>query len=150
VADSGPKRVLVLYENSSRGAAAIEQAAEAAVQAHASLTVVVVAVTEREDAGCCDTRACYRNGVVRELASADLRRARSLLGDGTAAEFTVVTERSVLAGLALETERSRADMVVLPSSRGVHPWFRSRRARRLQRRATGAVVVASGVGPNPP
>jgi nucleotide-binding universal stress UspA family protein len=150
VADSVAKRVLVLYESSSRGAAAIEQAAEAAAQAHASLTVVVVAVTEREDAGCCDTRAGYWNGVVRELASADLRRARSLLGDATGAEFTVVTERSELAALALEIERSRADVVVVPSGRGVHPWFRSRRARRLQRRATGAVVVASGVVPNPP
>jgi hypothetical protein len=149
VPDSLPKRILVLYENSSRGTAAIEQAAEAAAQARASLTVVVVAVTEREDAGCCDTRAGYWNGVVRELASADLQRARSLLGDGTPAEFTVVTERSVLAALALETERSRADMVVVPSGRGVHPWFRSRRARRLQRRATGAVVVASGVVPTP-
>jgi nucleotide-binding universal stress UspA family protein len=147
VADSVAKRVLVLYESSSRGAAAIEQAAEAAAQAHASLTVVVVAVTEREDAGCCDTRAGYWNGVVRELASADLRRARSLLGDATGAEFTVVTERSELAALALEIERSRADVVVVPSGRGVHPWFRSRRARRLQRRATGAVVVASGVVP---
>jgi nucleotide-binding universal stress UspA family protein len=150
VADSVAKRVLVLYESSSRGAAASEQAAEAAAQAHASLTVVVVAVTEREDAGCCDTRAGYWNGVVRELASADLRRARSLLGDATGAEFTVVTERSELAALALEIERSRADVVVVPSGRGVHPWFRSRRARRLQRRATGAVVVASGVVPNPP
>ena len=146
-ADSVPEHILVLYENSSRGAAAIQQAAEAAARANASLTVVVVAVTEREDAGCCDTRAGYWNGVVRDLASADLQRARSLLGDGTTAAFKVVAGRSVLAALALETKRSRADMVVVPSGRGVHPWFRSRRARRLQRRATGSVVVASGVGP---
>jgi hypothetical protein len=104
-----PEQILVLYENSPRGAAAMEQAAEAAARANASLTVVVVAVTEREDAGCCDTRAGYWNGVVRELASADLQRARSLLGDGTAAEFKVVAGRSVLAALALRlnaTERT--------------------------------------------
>ena len=46
-----PEHILVLYENSPRGAAAMEQAAEAAAQADASLTVVVVAVTEKRGRG---------------------------------------------------------------------------------------------------
>jgi hypothetical protein len=105
--------------------------------------VVAVAVTEPEGAGCCDRRAVYWNGVVRELAAADLDRARALIGAATTAEFKVLTGRSLLATLALEAERSRADMVMLPPGRGRHPWFRTRRARPLQHRAAGAVVVTS-------
>ena len=136
-----PEHVLVLYEHSRRGAAAIQEAV-AAAPADARLTVVTVAVTESAGAGCCDTRAGYWNGVVRELAGADLDRARSLVGGTTTAEFKVLTGQSVLAAMTLEAEQSRADMVIVPSGRGIHPWFRTRRARRLQRRAAGAVVVA--------
>ena len=142
VADLAPEHVLVLYEDSRRGAAAIRQAA-AAAPANARLTVVTVAVTESADAKCCDTRAGYWNGVVRELAAADLDRARSLVGARASAEFKVLTGQSLLAALTLEAERSGADMVVVPSGRGIHPWFRARRARRLQRRTVDAVVVSA-------
>jgi nucleotide-binding universal stress UspA family protein len=139
VSDLAPEHVLVLYENSRRGAAAIRQAAAT----NARLTVVTVAVTESADAKCCDTRAGYWNGVVRELAAADLDRARSLVGARASAEFKVLTGQSLLAALTLEAERSGADMVVVPSGRGIHPWFRARRARRLQRRTVDAVVVSA-------
>jgi hypothetical protein len=139
VADPAPEHVLVLYENSQRGAAAIRQAAAT----NARLTVVTVAVTESADAKCCDTRAGYWNGVVRDLAAADLNRARSLVGARASAEFKVLTGHSLLAALALEAERSGAGMVVVPSDRGIHPWFRARRARRLQRRTVDAVVVSA-------
>jgi nucleotide-binding universal stress UspA family protein len=142
VAESVPEHILVLCENSRRGARALQRAAAEAEQTNARLTVVTVVVTEPENVGCCDTRAVYWNGVVRDLAAEDLDRARSLLGAGTAAEFKVLTGRSVLAALALEAQRSGADMVVLPSGRGIHPWFRTRRARRLQRRTAGSIVVA--------
>jgi hypothetical protein len=138
-----PRHILVLCENSRRGAAALQSAADEAARANARLTVIAVAVTEREDAGCCDRRSAYWNGVVRELAAEDLDCARSLIGATTTAEFKVVTERSVLAGLALEAQRSRADIIVVPPDRGIHRWFRTRRARRLQHRAAGSVVVAS-------
>jgi hypothetical protein len=121
----------------------MHRAAGEAAATNARLTVVAVAVTEPEDAACCDTRAGYWNGVVQELAAQDLDHARSLIGAVTGAEFKVLTARSVVAALALEAGRSRADMVVLPSSRGIHPWFTKRQARRLQRRAAGAVVVAT-------
>jgi len=133
---------LVLYEGSRRGAAAIEQAAETAARTSARLTVVAVAVTERADAGCCDTRAGYWNQVVQELAAGDLDHARSLVGDRASAAFKVLRGTSVLDALALEARRSGADLVVVPSGRGIHPWIRARRARQLQRRATDAVVVA--------
>jgi nucleotide-binding universal stress UspA family protein len=144
VADPAPGHVLVLYEHSRRGAAAVQRAAGEAARSNARMTVVAVAVIEPEDAGCCDRRAAYWNGVVRELARADLDRARSLVGAVTTAEFKVVTGRSVLAALALEAEQSRADMVVLPPERGVHRWVRTRRARRLQHRSAGTVVIAGG------
>jgi len=122
LADPVPDHVLVLYERSRRGAAAIRQAA-----ATARLT----------------TRAGDWNGGVRELADADLDRARSLVEGGTTAEFKILTGKSVLAALALEAQQSGADLVVVPSGRGIHPWFRARRARRLQRRTADAVVVAA-------
>lgn len=143
MADPAPETILVLYENSRRGAAAIQRAREEAARTDARLTVVAVAATESADAKCCDTRAGYWNGVVQELAAEDLDRARSLLGGSSPTEFKVLTERSVLAALALEAQRSRADMVVVPAGRGVHPWFRMRLARRLQRRAPAAVVVTA-------
>ena len=140
--DPVPDHVLVLYERSRRGAAAIRQAAAAAA-ATARLTVVTVAVTESADANRCDTRAGYWNGVVKELADADLDHARSLVQGRTTAEFKLLTGKSVLAALTLEAQQSGADMVVVPSGRGIHPWFRARRARRLQRRTADAVVVAA-------
>ena len=75
VARSDPRHVLVLYEDSRRGAAAVERAAETAARANARLSVVAVAVLEREGARCCDTRAGYWNQVVQELAAGDLERA---------------------------------------------------------------------------
>ena len=138
-----PAHVLVLFEDSRRGAAALRHAAELAAGADARLTVVSVAVIESEDTGCCDTRSVYWNGVVRELAARDLDRARSLIGADAVAEFKLVMERSVAGALALEAQRSRADMIVVPAARGIHPWSRSRRARQVQRRATDAVVVAT-------
>ena len=95
------RHVLVLYERSRRGAAAIEQAAETAARTDARLTVVAVAVIERANARCCDTRAGYWNQVVRELAADDLDRARSLVGDRASVTFKVLTADSVLDALAL-------------------------------------------------
>ena len=149
VLETTPSHILVHYVNSRRGATVLRQAAEFAAQVGAQLTVVVVAVTEPEDKRCCDTRAVYWNGVVRELAAEDVVRARALLGADTAAEFTVVTERSVTEAMALEVRRSEADVIVMPSGARIHPWFRSRRARQVQRRAPAAVVLTA-LGPRLP
>ena len=79
---------------------------------------------------------------MHELAAGDLDEARSLVGDRSTAEFKVLTGDSVLDAVALEARRSGADLVMVPSDRGIHPWIRARRARRLQRRADDGVVVA--------
>ena len=87
----------------SRGATAMEQAEAAAAQAHARLTVVVVAVTEREDAGCCETarglleRGCGSSGrpTLNGRAHSSGGHRRGVQGGA---------ERSVLAALALETD----------------------------------------------
>lgn len=143
-----PSHILVHYVHSRRGASGLRQAGEFAARVGAQLTVVVVAVLEPEDKRCCGTRAVYWNGVVRELAAEELVRARALLGADTAAEFTVVTERSVTEAMALEARRSEADVIVMPGRR-IHPWLRSRRARQVQRRAPAAVVVTA-LGPRLP
>ena len=139
-----PEHVLVLYENSRRGAAAIQEAV-AVAPADARLTVVTVAVTESQGAKCCDTRAGYWNGVVRELAGADLDRARSLIGDRTTAVFKVLTGQSVLAALTLEAQAVSSghghrpfrpgDPSVVQSAPGAPAAAsRSRRDRRLSER----------------
>lgn len=146
VADPAPAHILVLYESSRRSAAALEQAADLATRSGARLTVVVAAILESEHPSCCDTRAGYWNGIVRELAAADLVRARGLLRAGTAADFRVVPARSIPIALASEAERCGADLVLVPSARGIR---RSRRARQVQRRVRDAVVVAAGASPEP-
>jgi nucleotide-binding universal stress UspA family protein len=143
VARCDPRHVLVLYEGSRRGAAAVERAAETAARTHARLTVVAVAVLERADARCCDTRAGYWNQVVQELAASDLDQARSLVGDRASAEFKVLTGDSVLDAVTREARRSGAELVMVPSDRGIFPWSRARRARRLQRRANDGVAVST-------
>src|SRR3954451_6506648 len=134
VARPHARHVLVLYESSRRGAAALERAAETAARTHARLTVVAVAVLEPAGARCCDTRAGYWNQVVQEPAAGDLEQARSLVGDRSSAEFKVLTGESVLDAVALEARRSGADLVMVPSDRGIHPWIRARRAATRQRR----------------
>jgi K+-sensing histidine kinase KdpD len=138
-----PAHVLAVYEPGRHGDESVRRAAGIASEAGARLTVVTVAVAEPTDQGCCDTRSVYWNGVVRELAADELARARALV-DANAADFRVVSGRSVASAVAHEAERCGADTVVLPRQRSLLPWSRTRRARQVQRRTPRAVVsVAS-------
>ena len=139
---TAPSHVLVAYEPSLSGDDAVRRAAELAADAGARLTVVTVAVSEPTDRKCCDTRSVYWNGVLRELAGDELGRARMAVGSGAAAEFRVISGRSVPSAIADEAERCRADVVVVGRERGLLPWTRMRRARQVQRRTARAVISA--------
>ena len=141
---TAPSHILALYEPSRRGAEAIRQAVEMATAKNARLTVVTVAVAEPTDRKCCDLRSGYWNEVVREVATHELAGARAAVGAAAAAEFRVVSGRSVAIAVANEAARCEADLVVVPRERSLLPWSRTRRARQVRRRTDRAVLVASG------
>jgi len=135
-----PSNVLVLFEASANGAAALRDAAQLSGP-HAQLTVVTLA--PQSVAG----RCCQRgpgvevlNCVVREEADRELDQARAILGDaGGRATFTT------LAGapdppLAAWAAGRMFDLIVLPKRRlalGGHPF-----ARRLRRATTAELHFA--------
>ncbi len=133
--------VLALYEPTGRGEASVRHAAEVAAEAGARLTVVTVAIAEPTDGQCCDRRSVYWNGVVQGFAEDELVRARAALGSETAADFRVVSGRSVPSALAREIERCGVDTVVVPRRRSWLPWARAQHARQLQRRTALAAVL---------
>jgi len=136
-----PAHVLVVYEPSRRGEAAVRHAAKIATKAGARLSVVTVAVVEATDCHCCDTRSVYWNQVVRELAEDELAGARDVVSLNAAADFRVVSGESLPSAIAREAEQGGADMVVMPRRRSLLPWRRSRHVRQVQRRNPPAVVL---------
>ena len=119
----------------------MRRAVELAAETGARLTVVTVAVSEPTDRKCCDTRSVYWNELLREIARDELGRARMAVGSGPGTEFRVISGRSVSRAIAEEAERCKADVVVLSRERGLLPWTRMRRARKVQRRTSRAVIA---------
>jgi nucleotide-binding universal stress UspA family protein len=121
------KSVLVAYDASPQGDAALSYALEIALAAGATLTVTCVAPQERTDVGCAHCRASARawNERLRLLAHERLARAANAIGDSPAVHYLAACgpERHVLAQAARQRE---ADIVVLP-------WRRAERLRRLLR-----------------
>ena len=134
-----PSRVLVLFEPTASGVAALR---EAAALADRELTVVTLAPQSLPP------RCCARgpgveviNCVVREEAASELLEAREILGgDAVHATFTTLVGTHDPPPERWAAERS-FDLIVLPSRRlafGGHPL-----ARRL-RRATAAEIRVVG------
>ncbi len=133
-------RVLVLFEPTPNGVAALRRAAELTHAAQAELTVVTLA-PQQECTRCCGPSAEPLNSAVRDDAERDLGAARELVGpaaDRTAFKVLVGGCDPPLA--AWVTERGFG-LVLLPDHRftlGGHP-----SARKL-RRATEAEVRLVG------
>jgi hypothetical protein len=132
--------ILVLFEDSANGAAALRRAAEAAGSVDGALVVVTLAGQDPNNC-CCGPSPYAFNRAVREAASEDLDRARMLLGG----QAEGVTFR-LLAGqpeppLASWVNDRRFDIVFVPRRRlapGGH-W-----AARTLRRSTAADVRLVG------
>jgi hypothetical protein len=133
-------RILVLFEPSPTGAAALREAA-ALRQADTDLTVVTLAPQSLQP------RCCARgpsvevvNCVVREEAASDLCEAQEILGNAPNVTFkTLVGTRD--PPLDVWAAEQTFDLIVLPSRRlafGGHPL-----ARKL-RRATAAEIRLAG------
>lgn len=121
------KSVLVAYEASREGHAALSYALDIARATGARLTVASVAPQERTDVGCAHCRASARawNEQLRLLAHERLSTAATTIGDSPAVHYLAACgpERQVLAQAARQYE---ADLVIVP-------WRRAERLRRVVR-----------------
>ena len=145
--------MLVTYEPSREGDAALSYALDIARTAGATLTVASVAPQERTDVGCGHCRASARvwNEQLRLLAHERLSGAAKTIGDAPAVRYLAACgpERQVLAQAARQHE---ADIVVVP-------WRRAERLRRVVRvslaedlrlRGPWEVVIAPRTASSPP
>ena len=121
------KSVLVTYEPSRGGDAALSYALGIARAAGATLTVASVTPQERTDVGCasCRASAVAWNEQLRLLAHERLSEASNAIDDSRDVRYLAACgpERQVLAQAARQCE---ADIIVVP-------WPRAERLRRLLR-----------------
>jgi nucleotide-binding universal stress UspA family protein len=147
------KSVLIAYEPSREGDAALSYALDIARAAGARLTVASVAPQERTDVGCAHCRASARawNEQLRLLAHERLSKAAQTIGDSPAVHYLAAygPERQVLAQAA---RQDGADIVIVP-------WRRAERLRRVVRlslaedlklRGPWEVVIAPRTASSPP
>jgi nucleotide-binding universal stress UspA family protein len=107
--------VLVSYEPSANGRAALLHAWGLARGAGAALTVLSVATQERVDVGCarCRRSAAIWNREMRAIAGEDLAEAAALLRPSSSVDFVVEPGRPRDA-IANAARRLRADVIVVP------------------------------------
>jgi nucleotide-binding universal stress UspA family protein len=141
--------VLVVYEDTPAGRAALLTARARAVSAGAPLTVMTVACRERTDIGCaaCRSAAAFHNQLACEIAADELAKAKALLDENMPGpETEYVLGRGTFArATAAVAQRRAAIAVVLPARRG---WTLFRRlsrdrAKAVRRRGDWPVIVAA-------
>jgi nucleotide-binding universal stress UspA family protein len=136
-------RVLVCYEPSPDGRAALLHAMSLAGEAGANLTVMSVATQERVDIGCagCRHSAAIWNREMRAIAHEELAEAAALVGPTPLVAFAVEAGRPRDA-ISNTAKRIGADVIVVPHRTPGR--FRRRGASRLAeqlRRDPGWEVV---------
>jgi nucleotide-binding universal stress UspA family protein len=144
-AAAGPRRrVLVSYESSARGRAALFHALGVAREAGVPLTVASVARKEPV-VGCarCRSNAVMWNRELRFLAEEDLTEAAGLVGPSPAIDYEVALGDPPRA-LSEVAARSGADVIVVPSeSHGrLRRLFGTTLAADLSRSGRWHVIVA--------
>lgn len=108
-------RVLVLYEPSAGGRAALAHARSLARDADAALTVTVIAAQESTTLGCATSRknAVVWNRLMGEVAAEALAEAADFLHGTPDVDFEVLRGERTQALLSAAA-RVRADLIVLP------------------------------------
>lgn len=146
----GPlSHVLVSYQSSARGRAALGHALRLAREAGARLTVVSVA-TKEPVTGCarCRSNAVLWNQEMRYLAHEDLAEAAELVGSAPSVDFTVALGDPARA-VGEAAARNHADVIVLPWE--PHGRLRGRLfstlEERLQKTGRWRVIVAPAEPP---
>ena len=113
-----PKKVLVLYEHSRAGAAAIDHARELAEEGSPGLTVVAIAPRAPSGPRCGNSALEYNEAVADSVAQ-DLERAKKRLGESGAAAsaaFVLLVEGSDQT-LEQYARSGGFDLVLLPAHR---------------------------------
>lgn len=140
-----PRHVLVTYEASADGRAALAHALGIARAAGAPLTVIAVVPHERVDVGCarCRQSAVIWNHELGEIASEELIEAARLVGPSSAVAYDVARGPRTKA-ISDAARRSGADLIVLPCRRRGRARIRFSRdvTERLRREGRWRVVVA--------
>jgi nucleotide-binding universal stress UspA family protein len=137
--------VLVSYESSPAGRAALLHAAALARREGAALTVVSVATTEPTDVGCgrCRQGAAIWNREMRSMADETLAEARMLLEGSPMIDYEVAVG-SPREAVARSAATRRADVIVVPSEATgrLRRLLSPSTAERLRRAGRWQVVVA--------
>ena len=135
--------VLAFVEATPRGREVPSAADRLAARTGATLTVVAVAVIERERPRCCDIRSGTWNRIQRELAAEQLQTTQAQLASSPGVNFVVSEADSIEAALACEAATRACDVIVVPDQ--AHPLLgrRNTLAARLRRRVVGDVLTAS-------
>ena len=135
--------VLAFVEDTPRGREVPSAADRLAVKLGATLTVVAVAVIEREQPHCCDIRSGTWNRMQRELAAEQLRDTQAQLASSPGVSFVLSEADSVEAALAREAAARACDVIVVPDQ--AHPLLgrRNTLAARLSRRVGSDILTAS-------
>ena len=113
-----PKKVLVLYEHSRAGAAAIDHARELAEEGSPGLTVVAIAPRAPSGPRCGNSAVEYNEAVADSVAQ-DLEQAKERLGESGAAAsaaFVLLVEGSDQT-LEQYARSGGFDLVLLPAHR---------------------------------
>lgn len=139
--------IVIVYEQTAAGRAALLHAHSLASDAGAPLAVVAVASRERTDIGCgsCRQGAAFRNELSCEGAEAALSEARAVL---TSSPPSVVVGYELARGAfrraVVQAARDhRAGVIVIPAPGGgrLRRRFSRDRAAMLEGRTAGTVVV---------
>lgn len=138
-----PRRVLVRYESSAAGRAALRYALDIA-RSNSELRVMTVATHERVDVGCasCRQSAAIWNREMRSIAEEELAEAAALIGQNESVVYQVIRGQPQDA-IRKAAAGSHASMIVLPSAPGRLGRRRvSRLADDLRRDGPWQVIVA--------
>lgn len=140
-----PRQVLVVYESSVDGRAALSYAEGVASAAGAPLTVVAAVPHERVDVGCarCRQSAVIWNHELGEIANEELSEAAGLLDESTAVGYDIARGAWTRA-VADAAIRCGADLIVVASRRPGRNRriFVRDREEPLRRAGSWQVVVA--------
>jgi nucleotide-binding universal stress UspA family protein len=140
-----PRHVLVIYESSPDGQAALSHALGIAYAAGAVVSVVAVVPYESVKAGCarCRGNAAMWNHELGEIAQDELAEAARWIGRSSSVEYDVARGPQVKA-ISDAAARSGADLIVLPWRRSsrVRARFSRELTERLSRDGHWRVVVA--------
>ena len=143
VASRPPRRVLVSYEPSKRGHAALRHAISLA-RASGSRLIVTAVVPRAPVTGCarCRQSAVLWNHEMRSVASEELADAARLVGESGDVEY-VPSYGELLPATAQAAERCAADVIVVPEQpTGLRRLFSARIAEKLRDRGDWEVIVA--------